>query len=281
MNWYLLAAINVVTAAGSAVFQKIAMKSNDSNPVAFSIIFQFLLAIIVFLFALTKGYHLPPLSLLPYFLGSGILYAVGTVSFFRSLQTIGASDMTIIGSSGTIYTIIFSSLFLAETISIGQGIGVLLILSSIFIVNMSGTRISFDSGHKLAAIGALCYGSAVVFDSYIIKHFDAVSFLPVASLTPGIFILLGSLRDFRSLVSAIQTIRPPILLYTCIYAIQAISFYLAIQQGATVSQISTIARASIILTVLFAAVFLHEQSHIKRNILAAVLTTAGVILVSV
>ena len=281
MNWYFLAAINVVTAAGSAVFQKIAMKSNDSDPVAFSIIFQFLLAIIVFLFALTMGYHLPPLSLLPYFLGSGILYAIGTVSFFRSLQTIGASDMTIIGSSGTIYTIIFSSLFLGETINIGQGIGVLLILSSIFIVNMSGTRVRFDSGHKRAAIGALCYGSAVVFDSYIIKHFDAVSFLPIASLTPGIFILLSSLKNFHSVIHATQTIRPPILLYTLIYAVQAISFYLAIQQGATVSQISTIARASIILTILFAAVFLHEQSHIKRNILAAVLTTAGVILVSV
>jgi len=45
------------------------------------------------------------------------------------------------------------------------------------------------------------------------------------------------------------------------------------------SQVSVVARTNVILTVLLAAVLLKERNHLWRKLLAALLCTAGVILV--
>lgn len=279
MLWFVFAGINIVSSAVSALFQRLAMKKEDSDPVIAAIVFQFLLTFFGVLFALFTGFRLPSVSLLPYFLVSGLLYAAGTVVFFRAIKLIEASEMAVLGGSGVLFTIITSFIFIHERLTLFQFAGAFFILSAIILINYNRKTFRLNTGAWLALLGSALYGVAVVADTYVIRHYDAVSFLPLGSFTPGLFISLWYFRKVPATFRSLKHIDRNLLIFSFLYAIQGVTFYLALQYGALVSQMSTISRASIILTVILAAIFLKETKHAWRKILAAALTTAGVLLV--
>jgi drug/metabolite transporter (DMT)-like permease len=280
MPWFILSAVNVLSISVGSLYQKLAMKEDKSDPVTSAIMFQFLLTAITFVFALIKGYRVPPVSLLPFFLMSGSLYAIGTVAYFNAIKRIEVSELTILGGAGVLLTIIASFLFLHDHLTILQLTGAFLILAAVVYLNYSKNAFKLNTGAWLALLGAGSYGLAVVFDSYIIRHYDAVSFLPLACFTPGLLILLRYINRAPSIIKTIRHTDRNLVIYTFLYSIQSITFYLALQLGALVSQVSSISRASIILTVIFATIFLKETKHLNRKIIAAILTTIGVLLVS-
>jgi len=69
------------------------------------------------------------------------------------------------------------------------------------------------------------------------------------------------------------------LVFTFFYAIQAITYYLAINSGAALSQMAPISKASIVLTVFLSFVFLKETENIKTKLLALAVVLIGVFLV--
>lgn len=280
MSWYLLAAINVISNSVGSLFQKLSMKKDTSDPVSSSIVFQFLLAAITLVYALIHGLRLPAPSLLPFFLMSGVLYAVGTLAYFNAYKYIGASEITILGGAGVIITIVASFVFLKDTLTPVQLLGVLSILSAIIIVNLTKQQLKLNKGSWLTLLGTGAYGLAIVVDSYVVKRYDAVSYLPLACVAPGTIIYLLYMKRTRAIVQAIRHIDKNLIIFTFLYSIQAITFYMALSLGALVSQISSISKASIILTVILATIFLKETKHIPRKIIAAILTTIGVLLVT-
>ncbi len=280
MPWFIFAGINIILSATSALFQRLAMKKEESDPIIASILFQFLLTFFGAIFAILTGFHFPSASLFPYFLLSGVLYAGGTVAFFQSIKRIEASEMTVLAGSGVLFTILTSFVFIHERLTSSQFVGAILILSAVVLINYNRKTFRLNTGAWLAILGAALYGTAVVADTYIIKQYDAISFLPLASFTPGIFISLWYARKIPETIRSLKRVDRNLLIFSFLYAIQGVTFYLALQYGALVSQMSTISRASIILTVVLAAVFLKESKHLWRKIFAALLTTTGVLLVT-
>jgi uncharacterized membrane protein len=55
---------------------------------------------------------------------------------------------------------------------------------------------------------------------------------------------------------------------------------LALTYGGNTAQVGTIRQASVIVTVLLAVMFLRERGNLGRKLIAAVLVTAGVFLLS-
>lgn len=279
MHWLIFGAINVFSYSVAALFQRLAMKKEQSDAVSSSIIFQFLLGLTSGIVALFVGFHMPPVNVWPQLLVAGALYAFGSLFFFRSIQTIEASEMTILGSAGTLVTVILSYIFLQERLSGTQAAGVLLILLAVIIINYNRHKFRLNKGALYSLIGASFYGTAVIFDAYVLKTYDAISYLPVMSFIPGI-ILLGSFpKSVYKLARDVRTIDINLIIYSTLYAFAALMFYIPLQYGALVSQLSTIGRVSIILTVVLAAVFLKERSHIGKKILGAILTTVGIFLI--
>ncbi len=255
------------------------MKDQKSDPVVSAIAFQFILGLIVSLFALVKGFRLPDSSLIPFFLASGVLYGVGTVCFFKAIKIIEASEMTILGGSGVIITILTSMIFLGDKLSPIQLFGTGLILSAIILISWEKKSLKINNGMWLALAGTSTYGLAVVFDSFIIRSYSAVWFLPLASFGPGILMTLWYFRRIKSIVGYIKQINRNLLVYSVFYAVQAIAFYVALENGALVGQLSSIGRSSIVLTVVLAALVLRETKHVGKKIVGAILTTIGVLLV--
>ncbi len=279
MHWLIFSAINVVAISVSSLFQKLAMKNEKSDPVTSTAIFQFLFALFGGVAALISGFHLPPSELFVYFIFSSILYAIGTTSFFRAAQILEASELTVLGSFGTIVTILISFFFLGERLSTPQWLGAAFILTGVTIVSYERTGIKFNSGVIWALVGAFCYGLGVTFDAYILRFYDALSFIPVISTLTGIVVLVIHPNKISKFFVDLRTVNSNLRIFTFLYVIGAISFYYPISQGILVSQMSSIGRVSIILTVILAMIFLKERLHIGKKILGAILTTIGIMLI--
>jgi uncharacterized membrane protein len=63
-------------------------------------------------------------------------------------------------------------------------------------------------------------------------------------------------------------------------ASQGVLYLLALTYGGNTAQVGTIRQASVIVTVLLAVMFLRERGNLGRKLIAAVLVTAGVFLLS-
>jgi uncharacterized membrane protein len=131
----------------------------------------------------------------------------------------------------------------------------------------------------LALAGAVCYGVGVTFDTYILRFYDSFSFIPVISLLTGVIVLTLHPRKISKFFRDIRAINIHLTVYSFLYVIGATAFYFPISQGVLVSQMSSIGRVAIILTVLLAMIFLKERSHIGKKIAGAILTTIGIFLI--
>lgn len=279
MHWLIFGALNVIGFSVAAIFQRLAMKKEESDPVTSTIIFQFLICITSSIVAAFVGFNLPPSNIWLQLLLTGFLYAYGTLFFFKAIKTIEASEMSILGSAGTLVTVILSYFFLHERLNYTQLLGVLLILAAVIIINYNRNKLSVNTGTWYALLGASCYGTAVIFDTYIVQRYSAISFLPFGSFIIGVILLVSFPRSIRKLTHDIRKIDRNLIIYGVLYTLAALMFYLPLQFGTYVSQMSVVGRVSIILTIILAAIFLKERSHIGKKILGAILTTIGIFLI--
>ena len=63
MTWHFWIIISVVATAVANLLQRIVMKGKDSDPLSTAIIFQFAIGLFTGIFAVWKGFVLPPIGL--------------------------------------------------------------------------------------------------------------------------------------------------------------------------------------------------------------------------
>lgn len=279
MHWLIFGALNVLGMSVAAIFQRIAMKKEGSDPISSAIIFEFLLSLVSGIVAAFVSFTLPPSNIWFYFLIIGILYGYGSVFFFKGIKTIEASEMSILGSFGTLITVILSYFFLNERLNTTQLLGLFFILISVVIINYNKHSFRLSTGAWNALLGATCFGSAVIVDTFILKSYSAISYLPVGSFVIGLILLISFPTSVKKLIHDVAKIDIHLILYSALYTFGALMFYIPLESGTYVSQLSAIGRVSIILTVILSAIFLNERSHIGKKILGAILTTIGIFLI--
>lgn len=253
------------------------MKNNTSDPYASSIIFQLILAFLTGIYALTKGINIPPTNLWGYFFISTLLYSFGTLSYFKALKIIGASESIILASIGGIVTIISAYFFLGERLTLIQIFGFILTLIAIGLISFEKRKINVRKGIIFSIIGTSLYGLAVTSDTYILYSFDAISYTPIMSLLPGILLFVLKPSSIYQIKKTLQSnVMKPLILYCLFYGIQAITYYLALENGGTASKMSIFTKSDIILTVILATIFLKERRNLSRKILATIIVSLGV-----
>ncbi len=281
MSWLLLLSINVVAISVASLFQRLAMKEEESDPVLSTIIFQFLLGLIVLPFAISQGFSFPPLATMwPLFLLSTVLYALGSVMFFKSIKLIEASEMTVLAGAGAIVTMICAYIFLGERLVPQQYLGAAFVLAAILIIAHRGKKFVFNKGALLALLATSFFSFAVVSDTLIIRSYDAISFAAMMSLFPGVMLLFLYPKKILQLPKAIKTINKNLIIYTMFYSVGVITFYGALGKGAMLSQVGVVVKTNIILTVILAAIFIKENDHLWRKVIAALICMVGVMLVA-
>lgn len=253
------------------------MKQDNSDPLVSATIFSFLLSSFQILVALFVGFQFPDLITLAYLLASALLYAVGVLYGFKAMKCIEASEMSIIATSGSLFTILLSFIILHESLSPAQLSGALLLIIAVIIVQYERKRTA-SSGVQYAIISASAYGSAVIIDSFILRSLDMFSFMPISSFIVGSILLTLQIRRFANLKHHVMLVNKNLIMYTFLYVCAAITFYIPVQSGIAVAQVSSITKASTITTVVLAMIFLKERNNMGRKIIGAVLTTVGIFL---
>lgn len=279
--WHWLAFANILTSSVSSLYIQKVMKDEDNDPIVFAITFQFILAFIVLLYALSSGFTFPPpINLWPRFMLGAVLYACGVVCSFYANKHIGAGEFTILTSISSLITILLGVTFLGNPFGVTKVIGTVLILSSVFILYRK-EKMKFNTGVWYALGVAFFFGVAVINDVVILRTYPAVSFLPLMCFFPGVVMLVA----FPKKVLKIKKLLRPkpfqhIVLYALFYGIASVFFYLSLSRGATISQLSPMTRASIIMTVILSALFLGERKDLGRKIVSAILVSIGVVLLA-
>ncbi len=117
------------------------MKDDDSDPVAFMIVFQFLVAGMIFFYMAITKTSFPDISKVWFnLILNGFLIAVGSLCMFKALKITEAAEYTILSTSATFINLVFASIFLHEVITTSKIVGTLLIVVSIIIVTIRNTK---------------------------------------------------------------------------------------------------------------------------------------------
>lgn len=282
MNWLVLALISVISVSVATLLQRKLMKEDNSDPVGYAIVFQFILGFMVLASAILLGRFTPPdLNTLTVFqfLLSAILWTGATVFGFHAIKRLSAGEVTILTSSGAVVSIILSIFILGESISLKVVIGTLLVLTSILIVNSEKLSFKSKRGILFALLSALCAGAAVVNDASILTNYEVFSYVAIMSILPGIILILFFPKKLSKSKELLQSKTILLMLvFTSFYSLQAVTYYLAYQNGGDISHLSPITKSSIILTVILGVIFLNERKNLAKKLLATFVVTIGVIL---
>lgn len=277
-TWHLFALATVFFSSIASLVIRSLMKHDKNDPVLFMIVFQFMLTAITLIFALYKGFVFPfPMELWPRILLSAVLYAAGSLCNFYASRHLGAGEMTILTASGALVTILLGVFLLGNSFTVLNGVGTVLILLSILVL-YAGERMKMNIGVWYALGVAFFYGVAVVNDVVIIRAYDPISFVPVMSFLPGLIIAILFFKKLTHMKKLFR-LKPlsHVAIYSVFYGIAAVTFYMGLDSGASVSQLSPISRASIIVTIILSALFLNERKDIAKKIVSALLVSVGVL----
>ena len=280
MSWLALTLASVVLASVASILQRVLMKGNKSNPYSYAIIFHFLLAFLVLVFALVRGIDLSPLNgNIPMLLLASALWGACQVLLFKALQLIEASEMTVISDTRVIFTIIASVIFLGEVFTGWNMLGAILILAATLLVVDLRNGFRFNKGVWYTLAMALFAGLAIVADSANVQQYDVLAYSVFSNFLSGLFILAfypKSLRQWTHFVQPNFLVKMlPLAVFS---ATQGVLYLLALTYGGNTAQVGTIRQASVIVTVLLAVIFLNERGKLWQKFVAAILVTVGVLL---
>lgn len=282
MNWLTLTLLSVLISSGATILQRVLMKGDKSNPYSYTIVFHFLIGFLVLIFGLLSGANFSFFSgnVLMLFLAAA-LWGICQVFLFKALQTVEASEMTILSGLRVIVTIVASVLLLKEAFTGWNVLGTVLILTSTLLVVNLKKGFKLDKSFLYVLGMALFGGLAIVADSANVQQYDVLAYSTFSNFLSGLFILAfypKALSQWKDFVRSGFLVRMlPLAVFS---ATQGVLYLLALTYGGNTAEVGTIRQASVIVTILLAVMFLGERNNLGRKLIAGVLVTLGVVLLS-
>jgi len=281
MPWQLLLLISIISYSVSILLQRVLIK-NNKDPMGFAILFQVFTALIIGVFAVFAGFHIPNIS--PFFwnfLLSVVIYTLANICVFQSLSRIEASQFTILFVTRGVWTIIAAAFFLGETFSFLHILGTLLILFSVFLISYKKSGFHVGKGSLYGLAAGFLFGVGYVNDAYIVKFFSSpITYSFLDFFVPSVVLLFIYRTSVTKHIS--QFVKPSVmgklLLLCLLYAVFGITILLSYKYGGTASQIGAISQSTTIVIVLLAIIFLKETTSLAKKLFASIIAFIGVLL---
>ncbi len=282
MIWLGLIIFAVFASSATRILQKNILAKKESDPFAFSFVFQIITALIILAWAFFVGFEIPNnfVDIYPYLILMTLLYTVGNIFTFKSFQLAPVSEASILLATSAIWSIVAAYVILNEHLTVIRFIGIVLLISGVILVQFKSFGNKFNRGHLYALIGAASFGIAFIIDTINLKHFNnTFAYLFWAFLLPGvatIFIKPSVIVSAQKILRMGQLKK--ILFTSFLFAITAIAFYSSYALGGNASVIAPLFQTSILITVIFSFIFLKERENPLRKIIATILVITGAIL---
>ncbi len=282
MSWFVLTLLSVVIASIATLLQRVLMKGDKSNPYSYAVVFHVLLGCLTLAIGLAQGSDLSLFSgNVSVLLLAGALWGICQVFLFKALQLVEASELTIVSGLRIVVTILASIVFLGQVFTGWNVLGTILILAATFLVVNLGKGFAINKGLLYTLVMTFFAGLAIVADSANVQQYDVFTYSAYSNFLSALFIFAfypKSLRQWKHFVQPGFLVKMlPLAVFS---ATQGVLYLMALTYGGNTAQVGTIRQASVIVTVLLAIIFLNERGNLGRKLLAAVLVTAGVFLLS-
>lgn len=280
MFWFYLVIVGVIFLSFATLLQRVLMKEEQSDPVAYAIVFQLSVSFVVSIYAFYRGFRFPPLQ--PFLPCIGLmtaLYGFGNIAFFRSFQLSEASEVSVISSSRSLWTLLVAILFLGESLTSVKLLGTFLVVLGVALVSWKPGRFKLQEGYAFALLASVLFGIALANDMFLLRSFDLFSYTTIAFLFPAVFLILikpKSVKKIKLFFDRRRLVKMVVL--AIVYGGAALAMGASYQAGGEASQIAPITQSSVILTVLLAAVLLKERSNLLNKIAGAIAVFLGVVL---
>lgn len=208
-----------------------------------------------------------------------VFYAISNLLQFLAIKKLEISQVSIIGSTKSFWTLLGSAIVLGEVITYAKITGVLFIILSLTILFWKGKTFKPSKGQILILGAALLSAAAYVFDGLILRNFSASLYLIISSLATGFGTLVLSPKSVNKMSGLFnKKISLRVILISILFTLAVYFLYISYQIGGNISSIIPITQSATILTVIMAAVFLGETTRLRIKIIAALLSGIGIYL---
>lgn len=244
------------------------------------------LILMLLYFSFTHGSFVIPLSALLILLISGILQAMGGLSFYKALEVGKVSLASPIASSFAMWTVLLSLIFLHEKLTSIQAIAVVLVLCGTFLVSSNLkllkkdlTKAFSDKGVLLAFLASIFWGVSFTIYSPILREYG---WLP-SVISLRVSVLIGTILFaliFRQKITFKPNKRSVRYLFIMSFTdvVAYFGYSIGLEHGYT-AVVSPVAAAFPFVTVLLARIILKEKI-VLNQFLGIVAIIGGVILLS-
>ncbi len=262
----------------STLLQRVLLKETDSKPIAYSIVFQVLVSLILASVGILSGNWQWPdfTSILSNFLIMIVLYAAGNVFLFSALKNVELSKFTVLFSVRAFITVLASTLLLNESLTFLQFIGSIIIFITIAVINIQSQQFKLHKSDVLALLAGICFGLANTNDRILLASMNVYVYTSIGFLLPALLIAIIYPKEISHIK---MFLRPQLFkkmfLFSIFYSIAAITFFIALQLTDNSSQVATINLTSVILIVILGIVFLKEKTDVLKKLIAVLMTFVG------
>lgn len=282
MVWLFLAIISAILGGLTRVLQKVLLTEKDSDPYAFTFIFQITVALFFLLYLIvTKSLNIPNLSGVIFnIIMMTIFYGVGNLFTFKAFKLAEASEVAVIFASSTLWSVVSALFILGEKLTNLKIAGVLLVVLGLVVINYVKTNWKVNKGHLFALLAAVLFGVAFTNDLFIMKRFSSVaSYSLFAFALPSLVTLLFNPKSIKHVPYFLKgQVFLKLAICSFFYAADAFAIYMAYKMGGPANVISPISATSLIFTVIISYIFLKERDRVWNKILGTLLTFIGILL---
>lgn len=280
MAWELLTAISVVTLSISVLLQRVLLHKDKSDPIAYVVIFNGLVATFIALYALLKGFAAPDFARFWFpIAAAAFLFGAGHVAYAKTLQRVEASVFSILFATNAIWVMLFGVFLFREHIGLAHLLGTLLIFASVGMLAERSGQLKVDKGITLGLLTGLLFGLATVCWVYVGKYSDAASWTAISFGLTTLVVLITHPKAATKMKPFLESGKlTKISLLGLLFSISAVTLLTAFQSG-KVSIIAPLQQTNIIVTLLLAITFLHEHKRLWRKAAAATVCFLGVLLI--
>ncbi len=247
---------------------------------AYTILWQMFCALLAPLFLLFDQFTISfDPHVLPLFALSIVLWALVDAFLFSAFKYEEASVLSAIFPLNFLFTFVVSVVFFNSVIKPTIVIGFLIVMFASLLVGLYHTRFRPSKGIMFGLLYSFFLGVALGLNSVVVKSFSIAPYMFAAFLFPAVTNLFIFLRPkVAQLRYELRVQWKKILLNAVVMDVSFFFLLKAFQLG-NVPQVVALTASTTLLTVLAGVVVLKEDKHITLKIIAALLATAGLILV--
>lgn len=282
MTWFWLSIISVLFYSVSTIIQRQIMDEEKSDSVANMVVFQLLIATMIFIYMIISRTSFPNITnVWPLLLLNGVIIAVASLSMFEALKHTDAGEFTILYTLSAPVNLLIVTIFLHELLTWQKILGTALVIASIVIVTKrkAGKKFRIHKGHFYSLLAAVAFGSIFASESYVVSQIGVLQDLLIGFFLPGAFVLLAKPSSIKNIKEVLSfTNLKKMTIFAVLYLVGAITIFMAYTAGGDAGKIYGISNLTVIVTVILGAIFLGERDNLLLKTMATISAFAGVLL---